>query len=357
MGIDQTPPDETRLAEFLDRVLADLGATLHAASVVIGDRLGLYKALAEVGPATPVELAAATRTAERYVAEWLAGQAAGGYVTYDPATRRYHLGAEQAHALADEASPASALGAFHLAVASVRDEPRVAEAFRTGEGVAWHEHNPDVFQGCERFLKPGYAASLVGDWIPALDGVEEALVDGVQVADVGCGHGASTILMAKAYPDSRFTGFDSHEASVEWARKAASAAGVGDRVAFEVAPATAFPGGGYDLVTMFNSLHDMGDPVGAAERVRASLTRTGTWLLVEPAAGDRVEDNLHPVGRAYYGLSTLLCVPDSLSQPVGRALGAQAGEARLREVAAAAGFTRFRRVAETPLNLVFQARR
>ncbi|HJU03238.1 MAG TPA: class I SAM-dependent methyltransferase [Actinomycetes bacterium] len=348
--------DEARLHEFLGRFVGDLGATVHAANVVLGDKLGLYRALAAAGPSTPAELAEDTGTHARYVAEWLAGQAAGGYVTYDPDAGRYHLTEEQAFALADEQSPAFLPGAFELACATVRDEPRITEAFRSGQGVGWHEHNPDVFTGCERFFRPGYAANLVGSWIPALDGVEARLQAGARVADVGCGHGASTALMAKAYPRSSFTGFDYHGASIEEARKRAAEAGVADRAGFEVAPAAAYPGQGYDLVTTFDALHDMGDPVGAAAHVLASLAPDGTWMIVEPAAGDRVEDNLNPVGRAYYGFSTLLCVPNSLSQDVGAALGAQAGEAGIRRVVTGAGFSRFRRAAETPFNLVFEAR-
>jgi SAM-dependent methyltransferase len=349
--------DEGRLHQFLGRFVGDLGATVHAANVVIGDKLGLYKALAAAGPSTPTQLAERTGTHRRYVAEWLAGQAAGGYVTYDPDGGRYHLDDEQAFALADENSPAFVPGAFQLACASVRDEPAITAAFRSGAGVGWHEHNPDVFAGCERFFRPGYAANLVSAWIPALDGVEAKLAASARVADVGCGHGASTVLMAQAWPASTFVGFDYHPASIEEARKRAADAGVADRCRFEVASAAEFPGAGYDLVCTFDSLHDMGDPVGGAQHVLNSLAEDGTWLIVEPAAGDRVEDNLNPVGRAYYGFSTLLCVPNSLSQEVGTALGAQAGESRLRQVATTAGYSRFRRAAETPFNHIYEARR
>jgi SAM-dependent methyltransferase len=347
--------DEAKLNDFLHRFVGDLGATVHAANVAIGDELGLYKALA-AGPSTPAELAERTDTHPRYVAEWLAGQAAGGYVTYDPDSDRYLLSEEQAFTLTDEQSPAFLPGAFQLAAATVRDAPRMVQAFRSGEGVGWHEHNPDVFEGCERFFRPGYIGNLVGAWIPALDGVQARLEAGARVADIGCGHGASTLLMAQAWPSSAFTGFDYHPASVEVARKRAAEAGVTDRVGFEAAPADAYPGKGYDLVTTFDALHDMGDPVGAARHVLSSLAPEGTWMIVEPAAGDRVEDNLNPVGRAYYGFSTLLCVPNSLSQEVGLALGAQAGEPGIRKVVTEAGFTRFRRAAETPFNLVFEAR-
>jgi SAM-dependent methyltransferase len=347
--------DEAKLNDFLHRFVGDLGATVHAANVAIGDELGLYKALA-AGPSTPAELAERTGTHPRYVAEWLAGQAAGGYVTYDPDSDRYLLSEEQAFTLTDEQSPAFLPGAFQLAAATVRDAPRMVQAFRTGEGVGWHEHNPDVFEGCERFFRPGYIGNLVDAWIPALDGVQARLEAGARVADIGCGHGASTVLMAQAWPSSTFTGFDYHPASIEEARKRAAEAGVSDRVGFEVAPAGAYPGNGYDLVTTFDALHDMGDPVGASRHVLASLAPEGTWMIVEPAAGDRLEDNLNPVGRAYYGFSTLLCVPNSLSQEVGLALGAQAGEPGIRKVVTEAGFTRFRRAAETPFNLVFEAR-
>jgi SAM-dependent methyltransferase len=305
---------------------------------------------------TPGELAERTGTSERYVREWLNAQAAGGYVEYDPSERRYSLPPEHAVALADESSPYFMPGAFQLMTASVRDEPAIREAFRSGAGVGWHEHNHGVFEGCERFFRPGYVANLVSSWIPALEGVDGKLRAGASVADVGCGHGASTLLMAEAYPASRFVGFDYHDESIEQARARAEAAGLSDRVSFEVAPAAGYPGSGYDLVTTFDCLHDMGDPVGAARHVLASLDPDGTWLVVEPFAGDRVEDNLNPVGRVYYGASTLLCTPASLSQEVGLALGAQAGPARLRDVITSAGFGRFRQATETPFNLVLEAR-
>jgi SAM-dependent methyltransferase len=308
------------------------------------------------GGMTPGELAERTGTSERYVREWLNAQAAGGYVEYDPSERRYSLPPEHAVALADESSPYFMPGAFQLMTASVRDEPAIREAFRSGAGVGWHEHNHGVFEGCERFFRPGYVANLVSSWIPALEGVDGKLRAGASVADVGCGHGASTLLMAEAYPASRFVGFDYHDESIEQARARAEAAGLSDRVSFEVAPAAGYPGSGYDLVTTFDCLHDMGDPVGAARHVLASLDPDGTWLVVEPFAGDRVEDNLNPVGRVYYGASTLLCTPASLSQEVGLALGAQAGPARLRDVITSAGFGRFRQATETPFNLVLEAR-
>jgi len=348
--------DGAKLEAFVFRAVDEVGATLNAALVVMGDKLGLYRALAGAGPLTPEELASRTGTRERYVREWLNNQAAGGYVEYDPASGRYTLPPEQAMALTDEDSPAYLPGFFQIAIGSVLDSPRITDAVKSGEGVGWHEHHHDVFEGCERFFRPGYNANLLTAWLPALDGVVEKLEQGGKVADVGCGHGASTILMAKAFPSSTFVGSDYHAGSIETARKRAEEAGVADRVAFEVAPAAGYSGKGYDLVTTFDCLHDMGDPAGAARHVRETLADDGTWMIVEPAAGDRVEDNLNPVGRAYYGFSTLLCTPASLSQEVGLALGAQAGEARIRDVVTAGGLTRFRRAAETPFNLVFEAR-
>ena len=353
--VEQTPLDMAKLEAFVFRAVDEVGATLNTALVVMGDRLGLYKALAGAGPLTPTELAERTDTAERYVREWLNAQAAGGYVEYDPESGRYTLPPEQALALTDSDSPAYLPGFFQIALGSVIDSPRIAEAAETGEGVGWHQHNHDVYEGCERFFRPGYNANLISTWLPALDGVVEKLEQGVSVADVGCGHGSSTILMAKSYPNSTFVGSDYHEGSIETARQRAAEAGVGN-AEFQVAPASGFTGEKYDLVTMFDCLHDMGDPVGAARHVRDAIAKDGTWLIVEPRAGDRVEDNLNPVGRAYYGFSTLLCTPASLSQEVGLALGAQAGEARIRDVVTSGGFTHFRRAAETPFNLVFEVR-
>jgi SAM-dependent methyltransferase len=348
--------DESKLNEFLGQFVQDLGATVQAGLVVIGHRLGLYRAMAGAGPLTPAELAERTGTAERYVREWLAAQASGGYVAYDPVSERFSLPEEQAFALADPDGLAYLPGAFQLALASLKAEPRIAEAFRTGAGVGWHEQDAEVFDGCEMFFAPGYRANLVSSWIPALDGVEARLQAGARVAYVGCGHGASTIIMAKAYPRSTFVGFDYHQRSIDWARKAASDAGVSDRVRFEVAPADSFGGDGYDLVATFDCFHDMGDPAGAATHIRRALADDGTWLLVEPAAGDHLKDNLNPVGRLYYGFSVLLCVPNALSQQPKAVLGNQAGEARTRELTAAGGFTRFRRAAETPFNLVYEVR-
>ena len=341
---------------FVFRAVDEVGATLNAALVVMGDRLGYYRALADAGPTDAGELAERTGTSEHYAREWLNAQAAGGYVSYDAATGRYTLPPEHAVALTDENSPAFLPGFFQIALGTVHHAPQTIEAARSGAGIGWHEHNTDVHVGCERFFRPGYNANLVSAWLPALDGVVEKLERGAQVADVGCGHGASTVLMAQAFPRSRFTGSDYHPASIEVARARAEEAGVADRVRFEVAPATSYSGSGYDLVTTFDALHDMGDPVGAARHVRETLAADGTWMVVEPMAGDRVEDNLNPVGRAYYGFSTLLCTPGSLSQDVGLALGTQAGPARLRDVTTAGGFERFRVAASTPFNLVLEVR-
>ncbi|HKV88796.1 MAG TPA: methyltransferase [Candidatus Dormibacteraeota bacterium] len=353
----QTPVVDTdKLMAFLGQVIGELGATVNAGLIVVGDRLGLYRAMAGAGPITSTELADKTGTAERYVREWLNAQAAGGYVTYDPSTQRYELPAEHAMALADENSPAFVCGAFELATATLKAEPHIEDIFKSGAGFGWHEHDPGVPTGCERFFRPGYNANLVSAWIPALEGVEEKLRVGAKVADVGCGLGASSRLMAGAYPRSRITGFDYHQESIDQARQKSKEAGLADRLHYEVAPAASFPGTGYDLVTMFDCLHDMGDPVGAARHVLKALAADGTWLIVEPIAGDAVEQNLNPVGRAYYAFSTFLCTPSSLSQEVGLALGAQAGQKRIHDVVTAAGFTRFRRVAETPFNLVYEAR-
>jgi SAM-dependent methyltransferase len=348
--------DEKKLNDFMGRAVGDIGAGISAALIVIGDKLGLYKAMAAAGPVTPAELASRTETTERYVREWLANQAAGGYVTYDAKTRKYALPPEQAMALADETSPAFLPGAFQIVAAAMRAEPRIANAFRTGAGLDWTEQDPILFEGTERFFRPGYIGNLTTAWIPALDGVEAKLKAGAKVADVGCGHGASTILMARTYPKSQFVGFDYHAASIETARRRAREAGVADRVRFEVASAQDFAGTGFDLVACFDCLHDMADPAGAARHIRGALAKDGTWLLVEPYANDRVEENLNPVGRVFYGASTVFCVPCSLAGH-GPALGAQAGEAMLRRVVVEeGGFSRFRRATETPFNLVLEAR-
>ncbi len=348
-------PDMEKLNAFIGQFVTDLGASVHAGMVVIGEKLGLYKTLA-AGPMTPAALAAKTGTDERYLREWLASQAAGGYVTYDDTTRMFSLTEEQAFALAYEDSPAYLPGAFELAVGSLAAVPRIAEAFRTGAGMGWHEHDSGVFHGCEKFFRPGYAANLVSTWIPSLDGVQRKLEAGARVADVGCGKGASTVLMSRAFPNSRFFGFDYHDGSVEAARESAGRQGVGDRVSFEVSSAKDFPGKGYDFIAAFDCLHDMGDPVGAAGHVLRSLADDGTWMIVEPFANDQLKDNLNPVGRVYYSFSTLLCTPCSRSQEVALCLGAQAGESRIREVVTSAGFTRFRRATETPFNIVYEAR-
>jgi len=346
--------NEEKLNQLLGKFVADFGATFHAGLVVVGESLGLYKELAGE-PLTPAELAERTNTDERYVREWLNSQAAGGYIEYDPSTGRYSLSEEQAFALADEKSPAYLPGAFLLAVSALRAVPQITEKFRTGEGFGWHEHDHGLFRGTELFFRPGYAANLTSSWIPSLDGVEAKLKSGAKVADVGCGLGASTILMAQTYPSSTFIGYDYHDGSIELARQRAKEAGVAERVKFEVARAKDYPGSGYDFVAFFDSLHDMGDPVGAAAHVRETLSPEGTWMIVEPFAGDKVEENLNPIGRIYYSASTLLCTPASKSQEVGLALGAQAGEARLREVITGGGFSQFRRAAETPFNIVYEA--
>ncbi len=347
--------DMNKLNAFIGQFVTDLGAAVHSGMVVIGEKLGLYKALAH-GPMGPAELAARTKTDERYLREWLASQAAGGYITYDDKTGKFSLSEEQAFTLANEDSPAYLPGAFELALGSLAAVPRITEAFRTGAGMGWHEHKEEVFHGCEKFFRPGYAANLVSTWIPSLNDVQAKLEAGARVADVGCGKGASTILLAQAYPNSKFYGFDYHPESIEGAREAARKAGVADRVTFEVAKAKEFPGRDYDFVAVFDCLHDMGDPIGASAHVRQSLAKDGTWMIVEPFANDQLKDNLNPVGRVYYSFSTLLCTPCSRSQEVGLCLGAQAGEGRIREVVKAAGFNHFRRATETPFNIVYEVR-
>ena len=350
------PIDQDKLNALLSQAVQDMGASLHAALILIGDKLGLYRAMADGKPMTPAELASRTGTAERYIREWLNANAAGNYVQYHPDSGCYSLSPEQALALALDDTPIHLPGFYHMLASSFKDEEKLTEIFRTGQGFGWHEHEKGLFEGCERFFRPTYLANLTTSWIPALDGVEDKLRAGAKVADVGCGHGASTILMAQTYPNSRFFGFDYHPASVERARERAKAAGVADRVTFEVAAAKSFPGDNYDFVAFFDCLHDMGDPAGAAAHVRSALSSGGTWMVVEPFANDDLTSNLNPVGRIYYSASTLFCVPASLSQEVGLGLGAQAGEARLRDVITSGGFTRFRRASETPFNLVFEAR-
>lgn len=347
--------DEAKLNAFMGRFVGDLGAVMHAATIVVGDQLGLYKELAKK-PAQVDELARRTETDARYLREWLSAQAASGYVQYDPANQTFSLSEEQAFALAQEGSPAFIPGAFQIAVAQFKAIPKMAAAMRTGLGLGWHEHDSSLFHGTERFFRPGYAANLVGQWIPALDGMQARLAAGASVADVGCGHGASTIIMAEAFPASKFVGFDYHAPSIEVARASAAKAGVADRVRFEVATAKDFPGRDYDLVAVFDCLHDMGDPAGAAAHVKQSLKHDGSWLIVEPYANDRLEDNLNPVGRIFYSASTFICTPASRAQDGGACLGAQAGQARIARVVADGGFTRFRRATETPFNLIYEAR-
>jgi SAM-dependent methyltransferase len=345
--------DMNKLEPLLGTMVNELGAAANAALVLIGDKLGLYKALAAKGPLTSAALARETGTTERYVREWLASQAASGFVEFDSKAQAFSLSPEQAAVFADDDSPVCMTGGFHSLAAVFADEPKLAEAFRSGAGVGWGDRCNCLFCGVERFFRPGYKANLVAEWLPALDGVVEKLKKGARVADVGCGHGASTLMMAKAFPNSEFVGFDFHDASVAQARRHANGA---HNIRFETARAQSFPGKDYDLVTFFDALHDMGDPVGAASHVRRSLKPDGTMMLVEPMAGDRLEDNLNPVGRVYYAFSTAVCVPCSLNQEVGLALGAQAGEVRIGEVVREAGFERFRRAAATPFNMILEAR-
>jgi SAM-dependent methyltransferase len=348
--------DQARLDAFMQRFTNDLGATLHAATVLVGDRLGLYAAMEDEQPVTPSELAHRTGCDERYLAEWLATQAASGYVEYDATTGTFRLTEEQAFALTSEDNPVFAPGGMQVAASLIKDVDLLSDAIRTGRGVDWGEHHPDLFLGTHRFFKPNYVGNLVDHWLPALDGVVDKLNVGARVADVGCGYGSSTIVMAETFPSSTFVGTDPHGPSIEAARKAASHAGVADRCRFELGCAQDYPGGSYDLVTSFDCLHDMGDPVGASAHVRQSLADDGTWMIVEPRAGDRLEDNLNPVGRIFYAGSTLICVPSAKSQTGGAALGSQAGEARTRNVIEAGGFSRFRRAAETPFNAVYEVR-
>ena len=348
--------DEAKLEAFMGQAVTDMGAIISAPLMIIGEKLGLYKAMAGAGPLTSQEVAERAGAAERSVREWLRNQAAGGYITYDPESDRYTLPDEHALALADEESPFYILGVYDSIASLYADEDRILEAFRTGGGMGWHEHDHRLFRGTERFFRPGYKANLVAEWIPALDGVQEKLERGAKVADIGCGHGASTIIMAEAFPKSQFFGFDYHDASIARAREAASDAGVGDRISFEVASAKDYPGSDYDLVCVFDCLHDMGDPVGASAHVLETLASDGAWMIVEPFANDTVQENLNPVGRVFYGASTVICTPASQAQEVGLALGAQAGEARLAEVVKEGGFSSVRRATETPFNLILEAR-
>jgi SAM-dependent methyltransferase len=348
--------DQQRLDQFMGKMVGDLGAAVSAALVVVGDKLGLYRQLAEGGAQTPAELAERAGARERYVREWLNAQAAAGYVDYDAVAGTYALNEEQEMVFAREGEPTFMAGGFEIVASLFRDEPRITEAFTSGDGVGWHEHDKCLFRGTERFFRAGYNAHLVAEWLPALDGVVNKLERGARVADIGCGHGASTVIMAKAFPKSEFFGFDYHGPSIDRATAIAEEEGVAGNTHFAVASAKGFEGGGFDLACIFDALHDMGDPVGAAAHIRQALKPDGTWLLVEPFANDRPEDNHNPVGRIFYSASTMICTPASLSQEVGLGLGAQAGEARLRAVCEEAGFTRFRRVAETPFNLIFEVR-
>jgi SAM-dependent methyltransferase len=348
--------DEAKLEAFMGQAVTDMGAIISAPLMLIGEKLGLYRAMAGAGPLSSEEVAQRSGAAERYVREWLRNQAAGGYVSYDAATDRYTLPDEHALALADEDSPFYILGVYDLIASLYADEEQLLDVFRSGEGMGWHEHDQRLFRGTERFFRPGYRAHLVSEWIPALDGVQAKLERGAKVADIGCGHGASTILMAEAFPNSEFFGFDYHEASIARAREAAEQAGVAERITFAVASAKDYPGSGYDLVCVFDCLHDMGDPVGASAHIRESLADDGAWMIVEPFAGDAVEENLNPVGRVFYGASTVICTPASLDQEVGLALGAQAGQAQLTAVIEQGGFGSVRRATETPFNLILEAR-
>jgi SAM-dependent methyltransferase len=356
LKMSTTSIDEAKVEEFMGKALADMGAIISAPLLLIGEKLGLYKAMAGAGALTSQEVSDRSGAAERHVREWLRNQAAGGYVTYDAESDRYTLPDEHALALADEDSPFYILGVYELIASLYADEERITEAFRTGEGMGWHEHDHRLFRGTERFFRPGYRGHLVDEWIPALDGMQAKLESGAKVADVGCGHGASTIILAEAFPNSEFFGFDYHDESIERAREAAREAGVQDRTTFDVATAKDYPGTGYDLVCVFDCLHDMGDPVGASAHVLETLDADGAWMIVEPFAGDTVEENLNPVGRVFYGASTVICTPASLDQEVGLALGAQAGEERLSEVIKEGGFTSVRRATETPFNLILEAR-
>jgi len=352
----QAAIDGAKVQAFIGRMLGDLGALTNSVLVHVGDQLGFYKTLMKAGPLDSAALAKQTGTAERLVREWLSAQAAQGYVTYDRSAQKFSLSPEQAMVFADEESEFFMAGFFDIATGLFHDVPKIVNAFRTNGAMAWHEHNGCLFCGTQRIFRPAYNHHLVNDWLPALDGVLAKLQKGCSVADVGCGQGASAILMAKAFPNSKFFGYDYHAESIEAARKSARDAGVGDRISFETAAAKNFPAMGFDLICFFDCLHDMGDPVGAARHVGTALAADGTWMIVEPFANDRLEDNLNPVGAVFYAASTAVCTPGSLAQEVGLALGAQAGEARLKKVIMDGGFKHFRRAAETPFNLILEAR-
>ena len=346
--------NEEKLNELLGKVVTEMGAAANGPLVMLGDKLGLYRCLAQSGPLNSTELADETNTAERYVREWLSAQAASGYVSYDAGSKSFFMTPEQAAVFGNPESPVFMTGAFYAVTSVYLDAPKMETAFQTGEGVAWGDHSTCLFCGTEKFFSPSYEANLISSWIPSLNGVEEKLKSGAKVADIGCGHAASTIIMAKAYPNSTFIGYDYHDKSIEHARQKAKEEGV-NNVSFEVSTAKTFPGNDYDFIAFFDCLHDMGDPVGACAHVRQALKPDGTCMIVEPFAHDALEENLNPVGRAFYAFSTTLCTPCSLNQEVGLALGAQAGEKRLREVATSGGFSRFRRATETPFNLILEA--
>jgi SAM-dependent methyltransferase len=354
--VQSRQPDPAKLETFMHKMVSDMGAAMSGSLVITGYKLGLYPKLAEIGPSTSDDLADALGLDERYVREWLSAQAASGFVDFDTETNRFSMNPEQVMALANEDSPVYVAPAFELIASAYIDEPKITDAFQSGAGVGWHEHHECLFRGCEKFFRPGYRANLVSSWLPALDGVVEKLLRGARVADIGCGAGASTIVMARAFPSSQFIGFDYHDKSIERAREAASEEGQFSNLRFEVAKAKEAPGTDFDLVCTFDCLHDMGDPVGAARHVRQMLKPDGTFMIVEPMAGDSLAENLNPVGRMYYSASTMICTPGSKAQEVGLALGAQAGEGRMRTVLGEAGFTHVRRAAETPFNLVIEAR-
>jgi 2-polyprenyl-3-methyl-5-hydroxy-6-metoxy-1,4-benzoquinol methylase len=348
--------DPQKLEQFMGKMVTDLSAAMSGPLVIMGAKLGLYKALGEEGPMSSERLAELTGVRERYVREWLAAQAASGFVDYDPAEKQFSMSGEQQMALADEDSPVYLASAFELIASAYIDEPRITDAFRRGDGFGWHEHHECLFRGTERFFRTSYRANLLSDWLPSLDGVVEKLASGAKVADVGCGHGASTILMAEAFPNSHFTGYDYHDASIGRAREAAASAGASGNINFETAAGKDVPDEGFDLVACFDCLHDMGDPVGVARRIREVMKADGTFMIVEPFANNNLEENLNPVGRMFYSASTMICTPGSLSQEVGLGLGAQAGEAKLSQVLKDAGFSQVRKSAATPFNMVLEAK-
>jgi SAM-dependent methyltransferase len=356
MAVKIEDVNESKLEELHGKVVGDVAGSMGLLLAYIGDKLDLYSALAEISPATSQELADNTGVNERYVREWLSANAAGGYMNYDPASDQFSMTPEQAVIFAAEGNPACMQGFFQAVISAYIDEPKVTDVFRTGKGLPWGDHSECLFCGTERFFRPMYAANLVDSWLPALDGVREKLEAGAKVADIGCGHGSSTIIMAKAFPNSTFHGFDFHEPSIEHARERARAMGVARNTIFEVVTAKEYPGKNYDLVAIFDALHDMGDPVGACRHISDSLSYDGTFMLVEPFAGDSLAENMHPLGQIYYSFSALICVPASRSQEVGLGLGAQAGQKRLTEVLNEGGFSQVRRAAQTPTNIVLEAR-